>query len=176
MRAISEVAAQELVWTQPSGARREHELRAGDELVATLRFERRSLAAAATAEGQWTFKRQGFWQPSVTVRVAGADADIAVFHPRWSGGGQLELQNGRQLRLSSANFWQTEWVWQDKEKPLVRFKGRHGIIKARGEVEIESTESAAPELPLLTVLGWYLILLYAEDMAASSAATVVAST
>ena len=176
MRAISEVAAQELVWAQPSATTREHELRAGDELVATLRFERRSLAAASTAEGQWTFKRQGFWQPSVTVRVADSDDDIAVFHPRWSGGGQLELENRRQLRLSSANFWQTEWVWQDKEKPLIRFKGRHGIIKARGEVEIESTDRADPELPLLTLLGWYLILLYAEDIAASSAATVVAST
>ena len=68
-----------------------------------------------------------------------ADAEVAVFRPRWSGGG-------------------SEWVWQEKDQPLIRFKGRHG------------------ELPLLVLLGWYLILLYAEDAAAASSVATVAVT
>jgi hypothetical protein len=172
VRSISETADQERLWTQPAAFQREHELRAGDDVVATLRFQRGSLADAEAAGAHWTFKRQGFWQPRVTVRAAGSDVDLAVFHPRWVGGGTLEFPDGRALRLSSANFWQSEWLWQDAEKPLIRFKGRHGFIKANGAVEIQPEAIANPDLAMLVLLGWYLILLHAED---SAAATVAAA-
>jgi hypothetical protein len=175
VRAISEVAGQELLWIQPAVRQREHELRAGDDVVATLRFQRGSLADAQASGGHWTFKRQGFWHPRVTVRTAGSDTDIAVFQPRWVGGGTLEFPDGRTVRLSSANFWQSEWVWQDNEKPLIRFKGRHGIVKARGAVELQPEAVASPDLAMLVLLGWYLILLHAEDSAAASSAASVAA-
>ncbi|HXN00332.1 MAG TPA: hypothetical protein VN973_00395 [Candidatus Dormibacteraeota bacterium] len=175
MRPISEFAGQELLWIQPVVRKREHELRAGDDVVATLGFQRGSLADAQAAGGHWTFKRQGFWHPRVTVRTAGSDTDIAVFQPRWVGGGTLEFPDGRTVRLSSANFWQSEWLWQDNEKPLIRFKGRHGIVKARGAVELEPDVVASPDLAMLVLLGWYLILLHAEDSAAASSAASVAA-
>ena len=175
MRPISELGGQELLWIQPSARKREHELRAGDDLVATLRFQRGSLADAESAGFHWTFKRQGFWQPRVTVRTAGSDADLAVFHPRWVGGGTLEFPDGRAVRLSSANFWQSEWVWQDSDKPVIVFKGRHGLIKARGAVEIQPDAVAFPDLAMLVLLGWYLILLHADDSAAATSAASVAA-
>ena len=175
MRPISEYAGQELLWIQPVVRKREHELRAGDDVVATLGFQRGSLADAQAAGGHWTFKRQGFWRPRVTVRTAGSDTDIAVFQPRWVGGGTLEFPDGRTIRLSSANFWQSEWVWQDNEKPLIRFKGRHGIVKARGAVELQPEAVASPDLAMLVLLGWYSILLHAEDSAAASSAASVAA-
>jgi hypothetical protein len=175
VRPISEIAGQELLWVQPAAFSRDHELRAGDDVVATLRFQRGSLADAEAAGGHWTFKRQGFWQPRVTVRTAGSDADLAVFHPRWVGGGALEFPDGHAVRLSSANLWQSEWLWQDNEKPLIRFKGRHGLIKARGAVEIQPEAVALPDLAMLVLLGWYLILLHAEDSAAASSAASVAA-
>jgi hypothetical protein len=168
VRPISETAGQELLWIQPAARKRDHELRAGDDVVATLHFQRGSLADAEAAGAHWTFKRQGFWHPRVTVRTAGSDADLAVFHPRWVGGGALEFPDGRAVRLSSANFWQSEWVWQDNEKPLIWFKGRRGLVKVRGAVEIQPEAVALPDLPLLILLGWYLILLHAEDSAAAS--------
>ncbi|HEX3630717.1 MAG TPA: hypothetical protein VHW91_09625, partial [Candidatus Dormibacteraeota bacterium] len=73
MRPLAEVAGQELLWVQPSARKREHELRAGDDVGATLAFQRGSLANAAAAEGEWTFKRQGFWHPRVTARIAGSE-------------------------------------------------------------------------------------------------------
>ena len=177
MRPYSEVSDQELLWIQLAARQREHELRAGDDVIATLRFQRGSLADAEAEGHHWTFKRQGFWQPRVTVRVPGSDADVAVFHPHWAGGGTLELTEGRTVRFSSANFWQSEWVWQERDQPLIRFKGRHGIVKAKGAVEIQPAAAELPEVPLLILLGWYLILLHAEDTAAASAgATVVVTT
>ncbi|MDQ6714468.1 MAG: hypothetical protein M3Z28_15000 [Candidatus Dormibacteraeota bacterium] len=176
MRQISQTAGEELLWVQPAARRREHELHAGDDVVATLRFQRGSLADAE-AEGQhWTFKRQGFWQPRVTVRVAGADAEVAVFRPNWAGGGTLELADGRTLDLRSGNFWQSQWVWQEKDRPVILFKGRHGIVKANGAVEIQAGSAGLPDAPLLVLLGWYLILLHAEDSNAAAGSTAAAVT
>ena len=176
MRPISETRGQELLWVQPAARRREHELRAGDDVVATLRFQRGSLADAEAEGHHWTFKRQGFWQPRVTVRVAGSDADVAIFRPHWAGGGTLEFADSRTVQLRSANFWQSEWVWQEKDQPAILFKGRHGFVKAKGAVEVQPAAAGRPDVPLLSLLGWYLILLHADDAAvASSAASVAAA-
>jgi hypothetical protein len=150
-------------------------LRAGDEVVATLRFQRGSLADAEAEGHHWTFKRQGFWQPRVTVRAPGSDADVAVFRPRWAGGGTLDFADGRSVRLSSANFWQSQWVWQEKDQPLILFKGRHGIVKAKGAVEVQPGAESRPDTPLLVLLGWYLILLHADDTAAATVGATVAA-
>jgi hypothetical protein len=174
VRPISEVAGEELLWIQPAARKREHELRAGEDVVATLCFQRGSLADAEADAQHWTFKRQGFWHPRITVRVPGSDADIAVFHAHWASGGTLEFADGRTVRLASANFWQSEWVWQEKDQPLIRFKGRHGIVKAKGAVEIQPGAAGLPDVPLLVLLGWYLILLHAEDAAAASSGATVA--
>jgi len=122
VRPISETAGEELLWIQPAARRREHELRAGDDVVATLRFQQGSLADAEADGHHWTLKRQGFWQPRVTVRVPGSDADVAV--------------------------------------------------------EILPGSAGLPDAPLLVLLGWYLILLHAEDAdaAAGSSAAAVAAT
>jgi len=174
MRPLAEVAGEELLWTQPSARKREHELHAGDDVVATLAFQRGSLANAAAAKGEWTFKRHGFWHPRVTARIAGSETDLVVFRPHWSGGGQLDFADGQTLRFASANFWQSQWVWlEDRDKPLIRFKGRHGLVKANGAVEISPEAVHRPDIALLVLVGWYLILLYAEDAAAASTAAIV---
>jgi hypothetical protein len=172
--SLSDVAGQELLWIQPAARKREHELRAGEEVVATLRFQRGTLADAEADGQHWTLKRQGFWHPRVSVRVAGSDSDIAMFHPHWTGGGTVELAGSNPLRLASANFWQSEWVWLDEDQPLVRSKGRHGLVKANGAVDIPAEAARRPDLALLVLLGWYLILLHADDAAAASTASTVA--
>jgi hypothetical protein len=80
------------------------------------------------------------------------------------------------VRLNSANFWQSEWVWQENDQPLMLFKGRHGIAKAKGAVEIQPGAAGRPDTPLLVLLGWYLILLHADDTAAATAGATVAAT
>jgi hypothetical protein len=175
MRTIAEVADQELVWVQPARLKQTFELRTGDEVVATLQFQRASLATGEVAGQQWTFKREGFWHPQVTVRVAGSDANTAVFKPAWTGGGTLELPQGRLLRFGAANFWHSQWDWSDPNgTPLVHFKSHAGLLKTEGEVGIEPGAAALPEQPLLVVLGWYLLILFARDSAAGAGAAAAA--
>lgn len=178
MPSIADVAGQELIWVQPAALRREHELRAGDQVVGTLSFQRGSLADAETDGHHWTFKRSGFWHPRVTAREAGADQDVGVFRPHWGGGGVLESPDGHEIRLTTANFWQSEWVWLAKDHALINFRGRHGLIKANGTVQIEPMAATLPQMPMLVLLGWYLILLYADDAASAGgvAAASIAAT
>jgi hypothetical protein len=177
VRSIREAAGQELIWSQPAATRRSYELRAGDQVIATLRRERGSLAEAEAAEGRWTFKREGFWHPRVTVRKAGSDENIAVFNPSWMGGGTLERSGKPPLRFKAANFWRSQWDWEaDESSPLLHFKSRHGLLKTQGTLEIAGGAAGEPDLGLLALLGWYLLLLFAEEAAAASSAAVVATT
>ena len=175
---MAEVAGQDLVWTQPARSKQAFELHAPTEVVATLQFERSSLASGQAAEQSWTFKREGFWHPQVTARVAGSDSNLAVFKPAWTGGGTLELPEGRVLKFGAANFWHSQWSWWDPSgKPLVQFKSHAGLLRMEGQVVIDPDAGALPELPLLVVLGWYLLILFARDAAvAGSTAAVVAAT
>jgi hypothetical protein len=164
------MAGQDLTWLQPSRIQQAFALHAGDVVVATLRFERSSLATGEADGHRWTFKREGFWHPRVTVRVPESDDNVGAFQPAWFGGGTLELP-GRQLRFGAANFWHSQWDWLGSDdKPLVHFKSHHGFMKMEGDVEIEPDAAGSPELPLLVVLGWYLLILFARDAAAAGGA------
>jgi hypothetical protein len=105
--------------------------------------------------------------------LAGTKDNVALFSPNWGGGGTLDIVGRQQLRFGSANFWHSQWDWLDAaDKPLVHFKSRQGLLKLEGQVEIAADASPSPDVPMLVVLGWYLLVLFARDAAASSAGTV----
>lgn len=85
-------SAAPLLWTQSKPMSRLYQLKSGDTLVGNLRFEKASgsRASAEVASQRWTFKREGFFHPRVTVRVPDSDVNVAVFHPQWSSGGNLD--------------------------------------------------------------------------------------
>ena len=91
MRLINEIGSHELRWVQPSVRQSAYELRAGDEVVAALRWHKAcgSLADATTEDRHWTFKRTGFWHPRVTVRVEdarGTPGESAALQEAAAGG------------------------------------------------------------------------------------------
>lgn len=173
MRKITEFISKDLKWVQPSAFKMQYELRAEDELAATLRFRSLcgSFATAESADGCWTFKRVGFWQTRVTVRACGesADADIAVFRNNtWSGGGTLELPDGRKL-LANTNFWQTKYEFKTEAgNTLIEFNSG-GFIHLSASVAIQPEAENLSELPWMVMLGWYLIVMLHADAAATAA-------
>jgi hypothetical protein len=171
MKAISDYSGEALRWTQPSGLKSSYELHGGDELLATLQFRGGTLAEAATADGQWTFKRQGFWHQQVTVRALGSDTDLAAFRPHWGGGGQFQAGAETSLEFAAANFWHSEWGWKDGDKVLISYRGPRGVLKAEAAMEIDPEGRHLRNLAMLAVLGWYLILLFGRDRATSAATT-----
>lgn len=158
-----------MVWVQPARSQRAFELHASDDVVAALRFERASLANGVTAWQKWTFKREGFWHRQVTIQMRDS-GDAAVFTPAWMGGGALELSQGRTLRFGATNFWRSHWDWSDTatQASLVHLKRHARMLKMQGQVEIETEAVTYPELPLLVVLGWYLMILSTRNSAAAA--------
>ncbi len=184
MQPLSDHLDRELSWIQPKTSARAFELRVGDELLATLRFQSAfgSLAVADSSAGSWTFKRVGFFNPRVTVRVAGQEFDTAVYTPRWTGSdGKLAFANGRTYRWSVANFWSTKFQICDLDgEPLIGYHSGSekprlsDIFKTQAFVQVTPRGRELPDLPLLVLVGWYLIILQHEDSAA--AAAVIAAT
>lgn len=171
MRKIAELAGGELKWVQPSALKTEYELRADNELAATLRFRTSfgSFATGESADGCWTFKRVGFWQTKATVRPCGADTDIGIFkNNTWSGGGTLELPDRRTFPATT-NFWQTKLGFNTESgETLIEFKSG-GLLHLSATVEIRPNAVSMPELPWIVMLGCYLIVMMQMD------ASVVAS-
>ena len=163
-----------LVWAQPKAMSRAYELRSADSPVGYLRFEKPygSLASAEVASQKWTFKRAGFLAPRVTVRSASPEAEIAVFCPHWSGGGTLHFADGHQAQWRSTNFWGSQWAFLASDNHIVLQFGHHeGFLKASAQLEFEHPSAVLPEFPLLVALGWYLMILAADDATAAVIAT-----
>jgi hypothetical protein len=148
-----------------------YELRAGEELAGELRFRSAfgSFATGETADGCWTFKRVGFFQTRVTIRECGEEADVATFkNNTWSGGGTLELTGGTNI-LATTSFWQTKLEFTTESgNALVRFN-TGGMIHLNATVEIDPAAMELKELPLIILLGWYLVVMMHNDAAASAA-------
>lgn len=180
MDTISALAGHSLEWLQPKTLERTYELQAGPAQLATLTFHSAlgTLATAATADGAWTFKRIGFLNPRVTVRVAGSPDDLAVYQPKFWGDGTLTFAGGAAFRWRPTNFWATEWAFTGADDtPLIRFRAGaekarlSDILKTQATVELQPDESIQPFIPLLVALGMYLIILHQQDTAGAVAAT-----
>lgn len=165
-----------LAWAQPKAMSRAYELRSADSLVGYLRFEKScgSLASAEVASQKWTFKRTGFLAPSVTVRSANLEGDIAVFRPQWGSGGTLHFADGHHAQWRCTNFWGSQWAFVGSNNQIiVRFTHHEGFFKASADLEFEHSSAALPDFPLLVALGWYLMILAADDAAAVIVASAV---
>jgi hypothetical protein len=181
---LSEATAGGLYWVQPERFARWFELRTEGQLVATLGWETScgTLARGEAASGSWTLKRVGFLNPRVTVRESGSEVDLATFWPRWMGDGTLEFAYGKAFRWQSTNFWATDWMFTATDgTPLVAFKegseegGLSNLFKMQSLVEIQAQALELVELPLLILVGWYLMILRQDDAAAGAAAAAAAA-
>jgi hypothetical protein len=171
MRRITDLIGSRLEWLQPSALRMHYELRAGEELAASLRFRSSfgSFATAESADGCWTFKRVGFWQTRVTIRSCDSDDNVAVFRNNtWSEGGTLEFPDGARL-LANTDFWQSRYEFKTETgERLVEFE-TGGLIHLSAKVEIARGAATMRELPLVIMLGWYLVVMMQMDQSASAA-------
>lgn len=181
MKKITEVAHNPLSWVQPKASARYYELRADAEIAATLSFRSSSgsLATAVLEGGSKTFKRIGFLNPRVTVRDAGGLEDLATYHPRLWGGGDLVFSDGLVIHWRSTNFWGTSWAFADATgqilvdfKPGLEHERLSDMFKTQATVTTKNPASLQGRESLLVVLGLYLLILQEEDTTASAAAVV----
>ena len=173
MMKLAELVGHELKWIQPHAMKMEYELRTRDMVAATLRFRSSfgSFATATSADGTWTFKRVGFWQTRVTIRASETETDLAIFRNNtWSGGGTLELIDGRKYPANT-NFWLTQYEFKtEKGESLICYKNIGGMLHLSSVTEIHPLAKDIPEMPWMVLLGWYLTVMLHMDAAAVAAA------
>ena len=145
---------------------RRYELRAGDAVIATLGWETAwgSLATGETAEGRWTLKRAGFLRPRVMVRMAGSKTQAAIVTLHWDANGDVKLADGHEFRWTRMSFWRSAWAFTDtRGQPLLVFKPKFDMLGSKAEIEVKAQALSLPDLSLLTLLGWYLMVLIHEE-------------
>ncbi len=173
MLSLQQMAGQTFTWEQPKRSKRHFELRIGDTTLATLRWEKafRSRAIAETADGaSWSFERKG-WGTQVLVSV-GTEASAVYKRSGWGGKGRLALPNGRTWVWTRPRFWGSTWAWvSESGETLMSLKQKSGLFKITGQADVAPEAAALPETPLLILLGWYLMVIMAEDAATSAAVT-----
>jgi len=164
MKKLSDIGTQALNWIQPKPFWREYQLLAGSELVATLRWESvlGSLVSIQTADGKWLIRRSGFLWRRLIVHREGDSGDDATFTFRWFRGGVLECPGGGIYRWRRTKFWRPEWAFASaSDFPVVRLKLIRVFLKSAGEIELaENASLHRTEVPLLIVIGWYLVLVF----------------
>ena len=174
MVRMADLAGRELRWVKADRASGGgYQLREGDDVVATLGFRSMwgTLATATSGDGCWTFKRVGFLQTRVTIRACDREDEIAVFkNNSWTGGGTLELPDGRRLHADT-NCWMTQFGFTSETgEPLVRFRKIGGLLRLSSAVEITPAGAAYKAAPWLVMLGWYITVQMHDDAAVASSA------
>lgn len=175
MRAALSTIAE---WVQPKALANHYELWSPDALWASLTFRSMSgtLATAETAEGRWTYKRVGFLNPRITVRVEGAEDDVAIYQPRFWGDGTLAFQAGPSFSWKPTNFWGTQWSFFDAQgstvmsfAPGIRNQKLGDLFKTQFTLNIVPGSPIQGVVSILTTLGMYLLILHHQDAAAAGA-------
>lgn len=165
----------ELFLVQPRATRRNFILRSGERIIGQLDFrsEFDSLADAISANEAWTFKRVGFFSPHVTVRRAGSKIEIATCHPNWTGTeSKIQFSSGEVYLWKVASFWATSYSFSNGDGiELITFrsgsveKNISNLFTNQALVHIAFEAWQLVELPLIVLLGWYLVLLQQDDSA-----------
>ncbi len=130
-----------------------------------------SLAKGMTAHGEWTFKREGFLHPRITVRKTGTDGNCGALTLSANGNGKLSLTLGEEFSFVTGGWLQSHWSFNRGMVEVVRFS-RDG---SSADVEVVNPTVSVETLSVLVLLGWYAPLL-AADEAAVMAATMAACT
>jgi hypothetical protein len=161
-----------LVWSQQRGFSHDYTLTGGDRTLATLRWPKTfgSLAEGRIGDATWTFKRVGFWRPAVTIRrPETGDHDVGRLVMDWRRG-DLVLPGGVSFRWDLVSFWKSEWAFFDAsgKDRLVEFVPETRFFKMSMGVAIHRAAEERAELPLLLLLGWYLLVMASQDDAAAA--------
>jgi len=165
MRPLQQFQGIPLFWKQPHLMEPVFELKSNEEVVGELHFKNSfgSRAFGSTADGEWTFKRQGFVHTYVSIRRKGEEANQAIFRNNtWSGGGTLEFPDGRKFQANS-NYWHALFEFKNETgEPILRFTNIGGF-KLHAQLDLFPPSEFLVETPMLALLGWYLAVMISRD-------------
>jgi hypothetical protein len=139
------------------------ELYAGNSLLGELRIEpdwtaNGTFTIPSFATERWTIKSKGVLKTRMTIRDAGTNDVLAVYLPKFWGGGQVEFVKGTRFLWKSNSFWGTGRGFYNESNELLFVLKRKqlDLFKIQSVVKIEAQYHDLEEMPLLLMLACYL--------------------
>ena len=167
MKTIRAIDYQAVEWA----GRWEYVLRSGQMVIGTicLKDDFRAQALVESADGRWFFEKKWFPTERVMLRQVDSPANVAVFrNTLMRKKASLEFRYGQTFYWVPRNIWRINCVFTNAYgEPLVHFTRRSNSLafflvpkgESKGRVHIEHSAVLMNELPLLTLLGCYLMIL-----------------
>lgn len=174
MRPLHELSDGIATWNGSHGWKRNFRLTRDWLSYASLQWEAASgaVALARTAGGMVTIERGAFSSPKVTLRDAATSRQLGVFEAGWLEGGRLRLCSGREWRWHMDARSMSRWSFRDSGgRPVLQLFVQSMGLTPSGSIAIEPDAAELPELALLVVLGWYLVVQTIDDSALLVAAS-----
>lgn len=172
MKTISDYIGQTIKLTQPSFFKHYYELRAGEELIATLTQPKFFSTASETAGsfGEWEFYQPGFWRSDIEIREKGKELPIAKFvSEKWKSRGKLELPKGESFDIVSKKLSWTVDVYNSSQVKILSFRKKFSF-KTDLEINIERRSELLDKYPWTILLVVYIQLLNERRGAAAAGA------
>jgi len=168
MSSIRESIGREMRWHRTRLLPAAFELRAGDEMIATLEWPALfSRSAIATTGGaRWRFRRPALLSLSVDVEDAESGARIASYAPAPLRG-TLRFADGRAFRIGRDHPFGTLKAWREDGGELLSF-ARRLTIRGGGPMRIEAAAAAESGLDVLVTFAFYVLTLRRRRAARSS--------
>ena len=170
-------------WKQPKAVTRSFILTRSTEPFGTMEFRSfwGTLAVTNDPVQPWSFKRVGFLNPQITIRMPESESDYAIFIPTMFSGGTLRPPDGRLVNWQPLNFWRTQWHFTDTRGfPILNLRQHYRsegkarlseVFKIQAEVQVESSHITNLEFSMLVNLGFYLLVMQEMDSASIAAAS-----
>lgn len=171
LRRVREVG-DTFYWYETSPFRKHFKLKGTQEkdLVAFLKWrkEEGSVALGETAAGRWTFKRNGFLKPFITIQAVGSHQQARIWISP-TGEGCFQPHPDREYHWKCTNFWKNEWSWFFRQKRLVKIDTLSNFNNKVSRVTVEDDRLDDELLSQLLLAGWYVMALMQEESAAAPA-------
>ena len=107
------------------------ELRRNNQLIGNLQHSSQwaSDYVASTPEGQWTFRRTGFWGSAAEIVDTASQQTIATFKPLWPGRGTLTFSDGQGFNIECKGLWHPVWTLRTQDaEPVLSLHVREQTI------------------------------------------------
>jgi hypothetical protein len=177
MKSMKAVDLGRLKWKQKRFAVDDFELRSGKDLVGVMYWTKwlSDLAVAKSVDGRWHLDRPGFFRDRVIVSEQESEEEIAVFDIDWFGEGTLTFVGGRSYQWYRTKAFCNHWALANEDEEVL-FEIREGTrwFKHEAVVVLYIAAEKEADLPLLILIGWYLVIMAIQDSAAVVAATTAA--
>jgi hypothetical protein len=174
MNQLKDAMGVDLYWEQPKLSQQNFVLRSADDSFAQLNFVStfNSTARATTADGGWVIKQSGFFSNQVNLRLEDSQVELASYQPNWLGtSGEIQFSMGVKYRWNVVGATGSRFnISMDGNELITYISGARdrkfsNLFKQQAQMVMAADAWQINDLPVLVLLGWYLVILHYENAA-----------